>query len=474
VQKERIIAARIAVLSPSLDALSLPPDELRRLGHEVWDRLVDRWERLDQEPPIAPIDPDFDERSLAPCNDGPTDPRQAIDELFDDILPRGMRADHPRMFARVGSPSNPISVLADLIGAGHNTFAGSWTGGGGASAVELATLDWIRGWMGMPESTEGILVSGGSVGTLTALAAAAHERVDNRDEATAYLQEHTHAAITKAWRILGFNPSNLRVLRADPDHRLQPAAIDAALQLDRESGLEPFAVIGTAGCTSTGSVDPLNDLADLARREGLWFHVDGAYGAPACLVEGTRDLLAGIERADSLVIDPHKWLFQPYEIGAVLVRHKGVLEHTFTIDGAYLRDAKTDFVEFRERGPQLTRGARALKLYLSIRTFGLDAFKQAIAHCIALAEHAEQILESDPGWEVVSPAALAVICFRRTGHSDEQTDEMVRRTVQDGYAAPSTTVLEGRSVARLCTINPRTTNEDIERTIERMRVLGDV
>ena len=451
-----------------MDPLSLPPDELRRLGHHVWDRLVDRWEQLDAQPPIAKIDPEFDERSIAPCNDAPGDPQQALDELFDDILTRGMRADHPRFFARVSSPSNPMSVLADLIGAGHNTFVGSWTGGGGASAVELATLDWLRSWMGMPETTEGVLVSGGSVGTLTALAAAAHERVDDRDQATAYVQEHTHAAVTKAWRILGFNPSNLRVLKADPDHRLQPAAIDASLRLDRESGLEPFVVIGTAGTTSTGSVDPLNDLADLAHREGLWFHVDGAYGAPARLTPRGADLLAGIERADSLVIDPHKWLFQPYEIGAVLVRQKDLLRHAFALDGAYLRDTKTDFVEFRERGPQLTRGARALKLYLSLRTFGLDAFRAAIARCVALAEHAEAILEKDPAWEVVSPATLAIICFRRTGHSDEQTDAMVRRTVEDGYTAPSTTVLDGRSVARLCTINPRTTERDIETTIERL------
>jgi glutamate/tyrosine decarboxylase-like PLP-dependent enzyme len=456
-----------------VDPLTLPPDELRRLGHHVWDRLVDRWEQLDSQPPIAPIDPDFDQHSIAPCNDLPGDPQRAIDELFDELLPRGMRADHPRFFARVGSPSNPVSVLADLIGTGHNTFVGSWTGSAGASAVELATLDWLRSWMGMPESTEGILVSGGSVGTLTALAAAAHARVDDRDQATAYVQEHTHAAITKAWSILGFNAANLRVLRADPDHRLQPAAIDAAIHIDREAGLEPFAVIGTAGCTSTGSVDPLNDLADLAQREGLWLHVDGAYGAPARLTPRGADLLAGIERADSLVLDPHKWLFQPYEIGAVLVRHAGALQHAFTLDGAYLRDSKTDFVELREYGPQLTRGARALKLYLSLRTFGLDAFRAAIAHCIALAEHAEALLEADPEWEVSAPASLAVICFRRAGHSDEQTDEMVRRAVADGFTAPSTTVLDGRTAARLCTINPRTTYEDIERTIERLRVLSD-
>jgi aromatic-L-amino-acid decarboxylase len=438
----------------------------------VWDRLVDRWEALDQQPPIAPVDPDWSLESIAPCPDGPSDAQQAIDELFDSILPRGQRPDHPRFFARIGSPSNPVSVLADLIGAGHNVFAGSWTGGAGASAVELATLDWLRDWMGMPETTEGVLVSGGSVGTLTALAAAAHDRVADRDQATAYVSEHTHAATTKAWRILGFNPANLRVLRADPDHRLQPAAIEAALRIDREAGLEPFTVVGSAGTTSTGSVDPLADLAELARREGLWFHVDGAYGAPARLTPRGKDLLTGIERADSLVLDPHKWLFQPYEIGAVLVRRPELLQHAFTLEAHYLRDTHGGVVEFRERGPQLTRGARALKLWLSLRVFGLDAFKDAIARGIALAEYAESLLDADPAWEVVSPATLAIVCFRRAGHSDEQTDALVRAAVEDGYAAPSTTVLHGRTVARLCTINPRTTERDIEGTIARLARLS--
>jgi aromatic-L-amino-acid/L-tryptophan decarboxylase len=452
-----------------VDPLSLPPDELRRLGHHVWDRLVDRWEALDAQPPISPADPEWNAGRIAPCPDGPTDPQQAIDRLFDEILPRGQRPDHPRFFARIGSPSNPISVLADLIGAGHNTFAGSWTGGAGASALELAVLAWLRDWMGMPARTEGILVSGGSVGTLTALATAAQHRGDDRDQSTGYVSEHTHGAVLKAWRVLGFDPANLRVLRADPDHRLQPAAIDAALHIDREVGLTPFCVVGTAGTTSTGAVDPLNDLADLCHREDLWFHVDGAYGAPARLAQ--PDLLAGIERADSLVLDPHKWLFQPYEIGAVLVREPGLLERTFALDGAYLRDTESGIVQFRERGPQLSRGSRALKLWLSLTVFGLDAFRDAIARGIALAEHAERTLRARGGWEIVSPACLAVVTFRREDADDDATDAMVQNTVADGYTAPSTTVLEGRTVARLCTINPRTTNLDIERTIDRLAEL---
>jgi aromatic-L-amino-acid decarboxylase len=446
--------------------LTLTPDEFRRLGHLVVDRLADHLAGLDALPPIAPADPAWSAASIAPCPDGPSDPEAALAALFEDILPRGQLTQHPRFFARIPSPSNALSPLVDLAGAGVNVFAGSWTGGAGASAVELAVLDWLRGWMGLPEGAEGVVVSGGSVGTLTALAAAALARVPDRAAATGYVSEHTHAAVARAWRVLGFAPDNLRVLRADTARRMSVAAVDAALALDREAGLTPFLVVGTAGTTSTGAVDPLADLAALCAREGLWFHVDGAYGAPIRLVEPDR--LTGIERADSLVLDPHKWLFQPYEIGAVLVREPGRLARAFAIDGAYLRDTAGGIVEFRERGLQITRGSRALKLWLSLRVFGLDAFRAAIARGVALAEYAEAQLRERPGWEVVSPAQLGIVCFKRTAHDDAQTDRMVRAVVADGYAAPSTTVLDGRTVARLCTINPRTSEADIRGTLDRL------
>jgi glutamate/tyrosine decarboxylase-like PLP-dependent enzyme len=192
--------------------------------------------------------------------------------------------------------------------------------------------------------------------------------------------------------------------------------------------------------------------------------VDGAYGAPARLTRRGEEVLAGIERADSLVLDPHKWLFQHYEIGCVLVNHPGLLQHTFTLDGAYLRDTANDHVQLRERGPQLTRSSRALKLWLSLTTFGFDAFRDAIGHGIELAEHAEATLRAADG-EIASPASLGVVTFHRP---DVDSEALVRRITASGYAAPSTTILEGCTVARLCTINPRTTKRDIERTIERL------
>jgi glutamate/tyrosine decarboxylase-like PLP-dependent enzyme len=450
---------------PGPEHLSLEPEELRRLGYGVIDRLVEHYAALDGKPPVPTPDPGWSPANVPPCPDGPTDPDEALAFLFDEVLARAQYTSHPRFFARIASPSNPLSVLADLAGAGVNVFAGGWIGGAGASAVELAVLEWLRGWMGLPEGSEGVLVSGGSVGTLTALGAAAHARANQRPLATGYISAHTHSAVARAWRTLGFAPEHLRVLAADADQRMPVAATREAIAADRAAGLEPFAIIATAGTTSTGAIDPLTALADLAEREQLWFHVDGAYGAPSRLVDPAP--LNGIERADSLVLDPHKWLFQPYEIGCVLMREPGLLERAFSLDGVYLRDTMSTDVQFRDRSPQLTRGSRALKLWLSLRVFGLDAFKAAIARGIALAELAEAILRERDGWEVVTPAQLAVVTFRRDG-PDELTDRMVTAAVAEGFTAPSTTIIDGRPVARLCTINPRTTDEDIRLTIERL------
>jgi aromatic-L-amino-acid/L-tryptophan decarboxylase len=458
--------------------LSLPADELRRLGYHVVDRIIDHLEQLDASPPMRPVDPDWSRDSVPPCPDAPTDPVEALDALFEEILPRGQRATHPRFFARIGSPSNPVSPLADFAAAGVNAFAASWAGGSGPSAVELAVLDWIRAWMGLPDHAEGVLVSGGSVGNLTAMAAAAHHRVAGaRSRATAYTSEHAHASVARAWRILGFDPAHLRILVADAAGRLAAGAVHDAVDADRGQGLEPFCVVATAGTTSTGAVDELTELAALCGREQMWLHVDGAYGAPARLCAPGKAALAGIELADSLVLDAHKWLFQPYEVGCVLVRHPGALERAFALDGAYLRDTLGSGVDFRDRGLQLSRGSRALKLWLSLRVFGLDSFRAAIAHGISLAEHAESVLRRRDGWEVVSPAQLGIVCFRRvpdgTGADDidRLNDELVKRAVADGYAAPSSTVLEGRTAIRMCTINPRTTFADVETTIERLERL---
>jgi aromatic-L-amino-acid/L-tryptophan decarboxylase len=445
--------------------LSLPPDDMRRLGYRVVDRIVEHYERVGELPPIRVGDAAELRAALGgPPPEAPGDPDAAIDALFDQVLAFVQHGDHPRFFARIGSPSNYASVLADAATAGVNVFAGSWTGGSGPATVELVVLDWLRELCGLPDGTDGVLVSGGSVGSLVALAAARTARFGDRApaDAVAYVSSEGHASIPRALRVLGLRHE---VIAAGPDCRLDPDDLRAAIAADRRI---PFCVVATAGTTSTGAVDPLAELAEVCREHDLWLHVDGAYGAPAVLCGA----LTGLEHADSLVLDPHKWLFQPYEIGCVLVREPGLLERTFGLQFAALRDTVGGEVNFRDRSVQLTRTSRALKLWLSLRVFGLAAFREAVAHGIALAEHAEATLRARPGWEVVSPAQLAIVCFRRDGDDALQT-AIAAAMVRDGYAVPSTTEVAGRVALRMCTINPRTTFEDVERTIERMEAVSE-
>jgi aromatic-L-amino-acid decarboxylase len=454
--------------------LTLPPEEMRRLGYTVVDRIVEHFAGLEAQPPVRVGDAAELEAAVGgPPPEEPGDAAAALESLFDDVLPWIQHGAHPRFFARIGSPSNYVSVLADAAAAGFNVFAGSWVGGSGPAAVELVVLDWLRELCGMPEGTEGALTSGGSVANLSGLAAARVTRLgeDHRPDAVAYISDQTHASVPRGLRTLGFAPEQVRMVTSNAEYRLTGEALRAAVEADLAAGRRPWCAIASAGTTSSGAVDELSAIAAVCREHGLWFHVDGAYGAPAALTASGRERLAGLELADSLVLDPHKWLFQPYEIGALLVREPGALERAFSLHGAYLRDTLGGVVDFRERGLQLTRGPRALKLWLSIRVFGLAAFRAAIERGIALAEHAETLLRQRPGWELVTPAQLAVVTFRRTPGDDERQNAISVAMVRDGFAAPSTTVLSGRVVLRLCTINPRTTLEDVERTIELMEAI---
>jgi aromatic-L-amino-acid/L-tryptophan decarboxylase len=455
--------------------LSLPPDEMRRLGYRVIDRIVEHFERLDSEPPLRVGDAaDLLARLGGPPPEAPGDPDAALDALFDDVLPFIQHGDHPRFLARIGSPSNFVSVLADAAAIGHNVFAGSWTGASGPSAVELVVLDWLRDLCGLPAGAEGVLTSGGSVANIVALAAARTARLAGRPDPSAvvYASDQAHTAVDRALRVLGFGAEQLRRLRTDTGFRLRPGDVREAAAADRAAGRRPFCVVATAGSTSTGAVDPLAELFHVCAQEGMWLHVDGAYGVPAVLVPAGREALAGLELADSLVLDPHKWLFQPIEIGCVLVREPGLLERTFSLGGeGVLRDVAGGEVNFRNRTVQLTRTSRALKLWLSVRVFGLAAFRDAVAHGIALAEHAEAVLRARAGWEVVTPAQLAIVCFRRAGDDARQT-RIAAAMATDGFAVPSTTELDGRVVLRMCTINPRTTFADLDATIDRMEAIG--
>ncbi len=364
-------------------------------------------------------------------------------------------------------------MLGDWLGTGFNAIAASWSGGSGPTTVELVALEWLRELTGLPPGTEGIMTSGGSAANLTALAAA--RAIEG--PGVCYLSDQTHASIARGLRVLGFPPEHIRVLPSDEGLRLPLEPLAAAVRADAAAGRRPGFVVATAGTTNTGAVDPLPELAGLCRSEGLWLHVDGAYGAAAVLCDAGRRRLAGVERADSLVLDPHKWLFQPYDLGCVFVSRPGVLERAFTMTPEYLADVTGSGgeVDLRDRGLELSRRARGLKLWLTFRVYGVARLRAAVAHGIALAEHAERLLAADPRWEVVTPASLGIVTFALRGAGPEEHQARAAELARGGYAAVTSTRVQGRPVVRLCTINPRTTPDDIAGTLARLGVsLGDV
>jgi aromatic-L-amino-acid/L-tryptophan decarboxylase len=448
------------------DLLDLDPEELRRLGHWVVDRTIEHLATLPERPPIT-------ERSYAdlsaelggPCPRGPADPEEGLRLLADVALEAQQHGDHPRYFARVPGPSSPVAVLGEWLAVGMQAIASSWGGGSGTATVELVVLDWLRDALGLAPAAEGILLTGGSLANTTALLVARCEAGDG----VLYLSDQTHSSIRRGALVTGWPATGVRVLPSDEDQRLAPAVLAEAVAEDISAGRRPCCVVATAGTTNTGAIDDLPGLAEVASAHGLWLHVDGAYGGPAALT-ADRGGLRGLELADSFVLDPHKWLFQPYDLACLWVARPGALHRTFAMHPEYLADAQkgdapaTREVDLHNRGLELTRHSRAAKLWLTLRTYGLDALGAAIERGVALAE-AAQALVGEAGFEVVSPASLGVLTFAVPGLDGAGHRELARRLTADGYAALTSTTVAGRPVLRLCTINPRTTLDDLVGTV---------
>ncbi|MCI0337750.1 MAG: pyridoxal-dependent decarboxylase, partial [Acidobacteria bacterium] len=301
--------------------LQLSRDEMRRLGYRIVDNIVDHFETVSDKPAMRLASRAELEAALRePIPEEPTGFDDLLDKLEQDVWLNIGHLSHPRFFAFIPSPNNFVSVMAEALAAGFNPFAGTWIEGSGPAQIELVLLDWLREICGMPESAGGLFVSGGSVANLTALAVARHVKLnDEIENAVVYCSDQTHSSIERALRVLGFSREQFRRIQSDDDLRLSQTQLAEAVVRDRLAGRRPFCVIANAGTTNSGAIDPLNEIADYCVQENLWLHVDGSYGAAAALCEKGRRLLAGIERADSLSLDPHKWLFQPFEIGCLLV-----------------------------------------------------------------------------------------------------------------------------------------------------------
>ena len=462
--------------------LRMPPGLMRQLASQVTEILVEWSHRLPDE---RAWDGEFQQELAARLMEEPPEagrpPREVIDQAVRDILSPSLRHEHPRAFGFVPSAPTWPAVLADYLVTGFNINAATWLSASGPSQLEAVVIDWFRRWVGYPETAGGVLTSGGSAAALDAFVAA-REAAGRPARGTVYMSDQGHSAQVRAARIIGIRPDHVRVLPTGADFRISPDTLISAIETDRAAGCSPIAVCADAGSTSTGAVDPLNEIADYCGANGIWLHVDAAYGGFAAVTEPGARLLRGIERADSIGMDPHKWFFQPYETGCLLVRDVGTLERAFAIHHDVLQDSVwgANHPNQADRGLQLSRRDRALKIWMSVQIFGMTAFRDAVAQGIELAERTARYVADSPLLELVAPASLGIVCFRvnpREGADDERTLHRINKTILarvfwEDRAFISSTLLHRRFALRMCVINHTTTWDDVRETLKTVERFG--
>ena len=399
----------------------------------------------------------------------PHGPRSVAAAVADaeEVFAYRVRMDDPAFFGFIPSPVSPLSWLGEVLTSHFNAHAGSWMQSSGPTAIEEGLIAWLAERAGLPVTAGGLFVSGGSMANLTALMVARDRMLlaANRVRAVAYVSRQTHSSVAKGLAVLGFLPEQIRKVAVDDQFRLRVDLLRTAIRQDRDRGLLPFAVVASCGTTNTGSIDPLHAIADLTAAERLWLHVDGAYGASVALSHAHRGLVDGLGRADSISWDAHKWLFQTYGCGFVLVRDKADLAATFATTPEYLRDAAAtdETPNYWDFGLELTRPARAMKLWFTLQVLGEQAIGEMIDHGFHLAETVERRLRELADWSIVTPASLGIVNFRYvpSNLSDDQADQLndaiAAQMIARNIAAPLTTKIHGRTVLRICAISPEAT-----------------
>jgi aromatic-L-amino-acid/L-tryptophan decarboxylase len=467
------------------------PDEIKRFGYQVVDQIADYLTQLPDRPVWQPYPAELAEAlRSAPMPQSGQEPSAILSEFATQIAPYPFGNGHPRFYAWVNSPPAIIGVFAEALAAAMNP---SCAGGNHAAVyLEWQVARWFKELCGFPEAAMGLLVSGGSMATLTALAVARQTRaggIDIRVRGLAesggprllvYRSDQAHSCVQKAVELLGIGSDNLRTISVDAEYRLDVEKLEATIQTDLAAGHLPMAVVASAGTTNTGSIDPLWEIAQVCQRYGIWLHVDGAYGAPALLSKRYNAALSPLSLADSLALDPHKWLSIPYESGLVLLRDAEALRATFSLIPEYLRiDTETEGgvhgpTWFSEYGFLQTRGFLALKVWMALKHYGLDGYTKAIEHDLALAEHLARRVEASPLLELAAPPSLSVVCFRSVpatlAGDDERLNALNQRVLErvqrSGRAFLSSTMLSGRLVLRACIVNYLSTRADIDTLLD--------
>jgi aromatic-L-amino-acid/L-tryptophan decarboxylase len=450
--------------------------EIRRTGARVVDLIAEYLEHLGDGPVWRPVPPDLVEAfQHAPVPAGCQSTDDILDAFAREVAPYPFGNGHPRFFGWVNSPPTEIGIFAEALAAAMNP---SVAGGDHAAVyIERQVTRWFAEMLGFPAETMGLLVSGGSAAALTALTVArfhacraiGHDVRENGlpiASLRVYATSEAHSCHQKAAEILGLGRRAMRVIPTDRALRARVDALNAMLNEDKAAGHLPMAVVVSAGTVNTGAIDPIDEIADVCARHDVWLHIDGAYGAPAVLAERYRESLAAIRMADSLAVDPHKWLSVPVDNGLVLVQDAALMRDAFSLVPPYLRTEGQPWLS--EYGIEQTRGFRALKTWMALKYHGVDGYAKRIAHDCAMAERLADAVRAAPDLELWEPTSLSIVCFRVAG-GDERNRDVLRTIQQRGRAFLSSTVLDGRFWLRACIVNHLTIERDIDLLIEEVR-----
>lgn len=472
--------------------IDLDPEDwetVKKLGHQIIEDMVDYLKGLDDRPVWQEVPSDAQKHFKQSIPYKSSDPGEVYSEFKQDIFPYPIGNIHPRFFGWVEGNGTAFGALAELLASVMNPNVG--IGEQSPMYVENQVLNWCKEMLGYPSDSSGILLSGATMANITALLVARNaisEKIKTNGidavtgKLTAYCSTETHNCITKAMEIIGVGNNQLRKIPVNKHYQIDLSALQEQIEKDKEEGKIPFCIIGNAGTVNTGAIDPLDELLELAREYKIWYHIDGAFGALAKLVPEYEHKLKAVEQADSIAFDLHKWMYINYEVGCVLIRNADVHRKTFTAEADYLtfheRGMAAGPETFSHFGMELSRGFKALKVWMSFKEHGLEKYRQLIAQNIAQASYLGALIQEEENLELMAEIPLNIVCYRFNPGNIADTDlnklnkELLMRLHESGVAAPTYTLLDGKYVIRASITNHRTKRADLDKMIEASLAIG--